>query len=259
MSEREPQSMAEYFAAEYAPQDEPPSSSAPTDERAREDDSHLYADSTPVDQPSAEAAPPPAPMEDQRFAQIQAELELLRAQNAAKEQQMIHMLQMARQSVEQTRAEEIQRSRARWERGLATGELSELDVIREREALIARHATERISALEAENTQLRTFQVQQQEAEARTQAIDLIAGEYQLTARERKYIEQLDNPYTMENIARQFQADRQEQTSAARQTLAAQRAARPVDRSTQPVAASRGEEPTSMIDYFRRVQRVPGR
>lgn len=257
MSEREPESMEAYFADVLAEREATHAPAAATpDEGAGAGDESLDAGVSP-EQPVDESTPRSqagASGEAERLARIERELELLRLENAKKEEQLTSMLQSARASAEQQRQQEILRARARWERGLATGELSDADVIKEREQLIARHATDRIMALETENQHLRSQNLERQELDARTQVITMLTEQFGLTEREQKYINQLTDPWQMEAIAAQFREDRQSQTQAARQTRAAQRG--PVDRAPGGSgSAARSQEPDSMLSYFKQVHR----
>lgn len=244
MSDREPGSMEEFFEAEYA------ETGAPEQQEVL-DGEPLDDSSAPLDRDDQQDEE----QEPDRLSLIEEQLAALRNENATKDQMIANMIHGVRQQAEQQRAQEIQGYQQRWSRGIATGELSQEDVLREREALIARHAMGRITELESENTTLRNHQIAAQEAEAKTQVIGMIAKQFTLTPREQKYIATLNDPYEMETLARQFQEDRGAQTVNARRAAAASRSG-PVHRATGgPPGAPKQEEPTSMLDYFKSVPR----
>jgi hypothetical protein len=231
MSDREPTSIDEFFAAEYA------DASPPDPENADE-----VADLAPEGS-DADPTPPTQDAEPDRLAAVEQQLEQMRLESERKDKLITDMITSARQTLEQERAKEVQQYQYRWQQGLATGELSEVDVYREREQLMARHATDRIRTIEAENIQLRERELERSEREAKVQVIDYLVKEFKLSDQERAYISVVKDPYDMEELAKEI-----------RQSRPANRGRRPVDQGTGSTAgAARGTEPKSMAEYFSRV------
>jgi len=254
MADRDPASMAEFFAAvdRTGESESPEDAEAPVLEPAAEAESEAPAATTPEDdEPEAQGEPDDNTSDPvlERIAQLEAAL-------TQRDQQFATLFAGITQAAERERQQEIQQAQFRWQHGLATGELSQEDVAREQAQLFARHSAARMQALEAENQQLKAWREQQQEAEAKVEVIRLLATQFSLTEREVGYLNDLDTPEAMEKLARRFQADRTNQTAAARKAQAARRSADPVHKATGGVQSGAApEEPTDMESYFASIRR----
>lgn len=183
----------------------------------------------PVVAASSEAAEDPLATANATIAQ---QAQMLQALLAAREAESQQKAEAARAAAAEQQRQQLKELQERWanmepdeaarERLQFTAQFAQTQ-IQQRDQLIAQLTAERERA-----------QAEAAEVENRGKVLGYLTETFGLTEREQRIINRLDDPWKMEELAQEFQSDRQQQTAAARAQRAENVAA---NRALQPEAA----------------------
>lgn len=203
-------------------------------------------------EPEAGDQEPAVPEDQPDVEKLRQENELAKRllQNLAIAQQQAKQREAA-EAAESERQARIEALKAQW------AEMDEEEAARSQAAFIAQEATQQIQTLQAELQRMaaerEAERTARQEAESKEQVIPLILDKFGLKPEDRRFIERLNDPYAMEEVAKDLKDLRRQQTASARQVKAEKVRGNPALSTAAPQSGPAPERPRKAIEDYQDV------
>jgi len=229
---------------EEEPTDEDPELSPDEDDASDEPDGTEEPGAVTDDQgqePPTEADPEKAQLRQEADMAKRLLANLVAAQQQAKERE-------AAQKAEEERKAKIEALKQQW------AEMDPEEAAKSQAAFIAAEAEQQVQTLQAQLSQLaaeREAEIKaRQEAEAKEKVIPLILDKFGLKPEDRRFIERLNDPYAMEEVAKDLKELRRQQTANARKAKKQKAQENPALLTAAPQSGPAPQAPRKSIDEY---------